>query len=495
MPFADLYQPAFDHIAIDLDARDGQPPTTALGGTPSNPLGTTAKSFPGGGSTNEDNDILTKGPLAKGLISRSIPDIERPWTKRQPIDDPTEGGLYTDKSYRYFTEAGSYDLDNKSPVSQMGKSLNKGSSAESGLSFDFSFEFRLIDDYEGVPVGKELTDPKVDKTKSQLGPSNPTSTDFVEVIRREQASGSDVRGLKARRAMEPVEKRFHAHNRHPRSRVFSKRDSPSDIDILNFALTFEHLVSAFYKAGLERYGAKQFQEAGYEVWMRKRYKQLAKNGNTHVQFLESALGERGVKACSYDLKEKDVKEWVSKSFVIENVAASVWNGVVGILQDRAYQTVAASIMGVKSRQAAWINSVVRKSNAWNTPFETPLDMNQVYSIISPFIIPGSCPSTNAPIRATPFPALHVPPCHPGSVITLEFDASLAKGAEKKKEQLFAAFVSGTGTVFVSMREGRKVEVPKGLVGIVYVFVTKDGGKVGTEGIVAGPGVVWFGFRA
>ncbi|KAG5735629.1 Protein rds1, partial [Termitomyces sp. T112] len=145
-------------LANHLDARDGQPPTTALGGTPSNPLGTTAKSFPGGGSTNEDNDILTKGPLAKGLISRSISDIERPWTKRQPIDDPTEGGLYTDKSYRYFTEAGSYDLDNKSPVSQMGKSLNKGSSAESG-----------------VPVGKELTDPKVDKTKSQLGPSNPST--------------------------------------------------------------------------------------------------------------------------------------------------------------------------------------------------------------------------------------------------------------------------------------------------------------------------------
>ncbi|KAG6889077.1 hypothetical protein C0995_003930 [Termitomyces sp. Mi166 len=288
----------------------------------------------------------------------------------------------------------------------------------------------------------------------------------------------------------------------------------ADIDILNVALSFEHLVAAFYKRGLEKYGVRKFRGAGYEGWIRRRFEQIAKNGRTHIEFLQSALGEKAVKACGYDLyvsfgylppegealmwtcrKDKDVSEWVSKSFVVENIAASAWNGVVGILQDRSYQTVAASIMGVKARHAAWINSVVRKSNAWNTAFETPLDMNQIYSVMAPFVIAGSCPSTNPPLRATLFPALHIPPCRPGSVITLEYDSPAAKEAEKQKQQLFAAFVSGTGTVFVSMRAERKVEVPKGLVGVVYVFVTKDGGKVGNEGIVAGPGVVWFGFGA
>ncbi|KAG6876634.1 hypothetical protein C0993_001716 [Termitomyces sp. T159_Od127] len=185
--------------------------------------------------------------------------------------------------------------------------------------------------------------------------------------------------------MEATAKRFHAHNRHPRSRVFPKRDAPSglyssrlvparsqrlaDIDILNFALTFEHMISAFYKYGLEKYSLHRFRDAGYEGWVRRRYEQLAKNTKTHVQFLESALGEKAVKACRYDLKDKGINDWIAKSFVIENIAASAWNGFVGILQDRAYQTVAASIMGVKARHAAWINSVVRKSNAWNTAFE------------------------------------------------------------------------------------------------------------------------------
>ncbi|KAG6895134.1 hypothetical protein C0992_003021, partial [Termitomyces sp. T32_za158] len=274
-----------------------------------------------------------------------------------------------------------------------------------------------------------------------------------------------------------------------------KRRSRRDTEILNFALALEHLVVAFYTSGLERYGVRAFRGAGHEVWTRRRFEQIARNARTHVQFLESALGGGGARACRYELKDKSLGDWVAKAFVLENIAVAAWNGFVGILQDRSYQTVAASIMGVKARHAAWINSVVRNSNAWNTAFETPLDMNQIYTLIAPHIVPGSCPSSNAPLRASAFPTLHVPPCRPGSTIALEYARDANANTNTKNAQLFAAFVSGTGTVFAAMREEGKVDVPPGLVGVVYVFVTRDGGKVGTEGIVAGPGVVWFGFRA
>lgn len=75
----------------------------------------------------------------------------------------------------------------------------------------------------------------------------------------------------------------------------------SDIEILNFALTLEHLESAFYTQGLAKYSEQNFLDAGLEPWARGRFVEIAEHESTHVSFLTKALGDAAVKPCEYSL--------------------------------------------------------------------------------------------------------------------------------------------------------------------------------------------------
>jgi hypothetical protein len=96
----------------------------------------------------------------------------------------------------------------------------------------------------------------------------------------------------------------------------------SDVEVLNFALTLEHLENAFYTEGLKKYNQQAFINAGLPKWVRGRFEQIAMHGMTystsflplfsikcgriiieatHVAFLETALGSQAVKPCEYNL--------------------------------------------------------------------------------------------------------------------------------------------------------------------------------------------------
>jgi Ferritin-like domain len=74
-----------------------------------------------------------------------------------------------------------------------------------------------------------------------------------------------------------------------------------DVDILNFALTLEHLENAFYTQGLSRFTQKDFVDAGFPDWSYGRLKQIANHEAAHVQFLEGTLGDKATKPCTYKL--------------------------------------------------------------------------------------------------------------------------------------------------------------------------------------------------
>lgn len=74
-----------------------------------------------------------------------------------------------------------------------------------------------------------------------------------------------------------------------------------DIDILNFALTLEHLENTFYSQGLSRFTQKDFIDAGFPDWSYGRLKQIAAHEAVHVQFLEATLGDKASKPCTYKL--------------------------------------------------------------------------------------------------------------------------------------------------------------------------------------------------
>lgn len=76
---------------------------------------------------------------------------------------------------------------------------------------------------------------------------------------------------------------------------------PVDVDVLNFALTLEHIENAFYTQGLSRFKKKDFVDAGFPDWSYGRLKQIAAHEVAHVEFLEKALGDKATKPCTYKL--------------------------------------------------------------------------------------------------------------------------------------------------------------------------------------------------
>lgn len=67
--------------------------------------------------------------------------------------------------------------------------------------------------------------------------------------------------------------------------------------------------------------------------------------------------------------------------------------------DKDYLTAAGSILTVEARHTSYIRASLSES-PFPSPFDTPLDFNQVYSLASAFITGGSSP-VKLPFMAFP----------------------------------------------------------------------------------------------
>lgn len=97
-------------------------------------------------------------------------------------------------------------------------------------------------------------------------------------------------------------------SKHPAKRQSTQSEDAttvgnSDVSILNYALTLEHIEDAFYQGGLLNFTEAQFATAGFDSSFYNNLKEVAADESTHVQFLTAALesvGATPVSACTYD---------------------------------------------------------------------------------------------------------------------------------------------------------------------------------------------------
>ncbi|KNZ57742.1 hypothetical protein VP01_2084g3 [Puccinia sorghi] len=233
----------------------------------------------------------------------------------------------------------------------------------------------------------------------------------------------------------------------------------TDADILNFALTLEHLEAAFYSQGLAKYDAKAFSNAGFGDDTRRKIQAISDDETAHVNFLTSALTAAGatpVQACNYTFPHVDAKSFLAVS-----------------------QTAAATILTVEARHNAYIR-LVNGESPFPGAFDTPVDPRAIVTLATPFFT--GCPNGSAP-GFQGFPALNV-------TGKLTAGSSITVASANMTGATTCAFLSGLNTTFSPLADG-KCEVPSdGKVGGGQIYVLLTSAQNVTDfSTIAGPAIV------
>jgi hypothetical protein len=158
---------------------------------------------------------------------------------------------------------------------------------------------------------------------------------------------------------------------------------------------------------------------------------------------------------------------------------------------KAYLTDAGSILTVEARHNAYIRSSLSEA-PFPAPFDTPLDLDEVYSLAAQFIV--SCPSDNPTLPVKAFPVLGLGTT--GTIVSGDTITLLTPGYTiapvDGTSPLYAAFITITGPIYVDATPtdgGFSVVVPAGVNGQSYVVLVSCNDAVTDDTIVAGPAIV------
>jgi hypothetical protein len=273
-----------------------------------------------------------------------------------------------------------------------------------------------------------------------------------------------------------------------------KRAVITDADILNYALTLEHLEDKFYREGLANYTQEEFIAAGFPDPFYANLQEVSKDETTHVTFLTGALSAAGavpVAECTYSFPSTDATSFVALAGILEGVGVSAYLGAAASIADKTYLTAAGSILTVEARHSSYLRAAQQQS-PFPQPFDDPLDFDEVYTLAAPFIV--SCPTSNPALPVKAFPSLTVTSTgaiQTGSTITLGTEGYKLAAADGRTP-IYAAFITVTGPVYANVTAidgGFSLVVPPGVNGQSYVVLTACTDAVNDDTVVAGPAIV------
>jgi len=172
----------------------------------------------------------------------------------------------------------------------------------------------------------------------------------------------------------------------------------NDVDVLNYALTLEHLEATFYRDGLAKFATAAFTGLGFQASVRDYVAQIGSDEDAHVSTLTTVITQLGgtpVKEASYNFPYTDLASFLKLAMAIENLGVAGYTGAAQYLIDnKKLLTAALTIHGVEGRHAAYLNLLNSTSpfpDAFN-PADTPA---QVLKVAGPFIVGAGTPAAAA----------------------------------------------------------------------------------------------------
>jgi len=173
-------------------------------------------------------------------------------------------------------------------------------------------------------------------------------------------------------------------------------DDVSDVDVLNFALTLEHLEYAFYRDGLERFDEKDFRRArtlnGFGNRVREDVRpnllDVRDHEDTHVDTLTAVIEDLGgdpVGEACYDFGLDDADDFLGVAAVLENTGVSAYDGAIELVERADLLTAGATIATVEARHASYLN-LLTGVDPFPAAFDDPKSMDEVLAAAGGFIV-------------------------------------------------------------------------------------------------------------
>ncbi len=168
--------------------------------------------------------------------------------------------------------------------------------------------------------------------------------------------------------------------------AFSQGIPQEIVDVLNFALTLEHIEDVFYRLGNGKAGLipQQYQAV---------FNHIGLHEAQHVAFLEGALGSAAVGRPEADFtaggKFADVFDnfdtFLTLSQTFEDLGVAAYKGQAAkLIPNDGILTAALQIHSVEARHAAEVRRIGGKK-AWDGAFDEPMTKEEVLAAAGPFL--------------------------------------------------------------------------------------------------------------
>jgi rubrerythrin len=156
-----------------------------------------------------------------------------------------------------------------------------------------------------------------------------------------------------------------------------------DLEIVQYALTLEHLETDFYNAVIDSGVIK-------DMALADTAKMIRDNEQEHVDALTATVEKLGGKPMrpktTFDAVLKGGQDMVLKTAAtVENLGAAAYLGQAGRIHSKEILAAALAIHSVEGRHAAALNRVVGRTIVPDGAFAKPASMAQVLPKVKPFL--------------------------------------------------------------------------------------------------------------